>query len=327
MNILYTEETEGLAELGTELQELKELSQPDVLLDMVKGWIPDLTSLGIKLLIALVIFLVGRKIIGLILRMAKHSFERAGMEISVMKFLNSLIGFCLNALLIFIIAGQMGIDSASIVAILGSAGLALGLALQESLKNLAGGIVILIMKPFRVGDYILSPQAEGTVALIGLVYTTLVTIDNKTISIPNGTLSNSVVTNVTAMDRRRLDLTVGIGYNSDLKQAKEILKQIYTRHPSILKEEEILVYVDSLAEDSVVLGARGWTKSEDYWKTRWDITEQMKLEFDRAGIQIPFKQMDIHISTFPREETAGQEQMHLRAAGFDGDEKEQKPRL
>ena len=154
--------------------------------------------------------------------------------------------------------------------------------------------------------------------LIGLVYTTLVTIDNKTISIPNGTLSNSVVTNVTAMDRRRLDLTVGIGYNSDLKQAKEILKQIYTRHPSILKEEEILVYVDSLAEDSVVLGARGWTKSEDYWKTRWDITEQMKLEFDRAGIQIPFKQMDIHISTFPREETAGQEQMHLRAAGFDG---------
>ena len=170
MNILYTAETEGLAELGTELQELKELSQPDVLLDMVKGWIPDLTSLGIKLLIALVIFLVGRKIIGLILRMAKHSFERAGMEISVMKFLNSLIGFCLNALLIFIIAGQMGIDSASIVAILGSAGLALGLALQESLKNLAGGIVILIMKPFRVGDYILSPQAEGTVALIGLVY-------------------------------------------------------------------------------------------------------------------------------------------------------------
>ena len=145
MNILYTAETEGLAELGTELQELKELSQPDVLLDMVKGWIPDLTSLGIKLLIALVIFLVGRKIIGLILRMAKHSFERAGMEISVMKFLNSLIGFCLNALLIFIIAGQMGIDSASIVAILGSAGLALGLALQESLKNLAGGIVFLIM--------------------------------------------------------------------------------------------------------------------------------------------------------------------------------------
>ena len=107
MNILYTAETEGLAELGTELQELKELSQPDVLLDIVKGWIPDLTSLGIKLLIALVIFLVGRKIIGLILRMAKHSFERAGMEISVMKFLNSLIGFCLNALLIFIIAGQM----------------------------------------------------------------------------------------------------------------------------------------------------------------------------------------------------------------------------
>lgn len=324
MNILYTAETEGFGDLGEGLKELKELSQPDVLLDTVKGWLPDLTSLGIKLLIALIIFLAGRKIIGLLLKMARHSFERAGVEISVMKFLNSLIGFCLNALLIFIIAGQMGIDSASIVAILGSAGLALGLALQESLKNLAGGIVILMMKPFRVGDYILSPQAEGTVSLIGLVYTTLVTIDNKTISIPNGTLSNSVVTNVTAMDKRRLDLTVGIGYQSDLKQAKEIVEQIYAGHPSILKEEEILVYVDSLAEDSVVLGARGWTKSEDYWKTRWAIIEQMKLEFDRAGIQIPYKQMDIHISGSACGEMPGEGQMHLRAAGFSEDEEEER---
>lgn len=303
MNILFVQETQAFGSLGEELENLKELGKPDVLWSTLKGWIPDLTGFGLKLLFILLIFIAGRKIIALLLKMARRSFERTGMEIGAMKFLNSLLGFCLNALLIFIIAGQLGFDSASIVAILGSAGLAIGLALQESLKNFAGGILILMMKPFRVGDYIVSPEAEGTVSLIGLVYTTLVTIDNKTISIPNGTLSNSIVTNVTAMERRRLDLTVGIGYQSDLKRAKAILERIYREHPSVLKEEEILVYVDSLAEDSVVLGARGWTESGDYWKTRWDIIEQIKLEFDKAGIRIPYRQMDIYISSQPKEES------------------------
>ena len=212
------------------------------------------------------------------------------------KFIGSLLKFSLNALLIFIIAGQLGIDSASIVAILGSAGLAIGLALQESLKNFAGGILILVMKPFKVGDYIMMPNAEGTVSVIGLVYTILVTIDNKTISIPNGTLSNSIVTNVTAMEKRRLDLTVGIGYQSDLRKAKEIMDRIYRQHPSVLQEEPIVTYVDSLGDDSVVLGARGWTKSEDYWAARWDITEKIKLAFDEEGIEIPYRQMDVHIT-------------------------------
>lgn len=295
MNVLI-QQTQSLNSLGEEFQDLKELGNPDVVMDAIKSWLPDLTHLGIKLFIALLIFLVGRKVIRLLLNMARHSFERAGMEIGVMRFLNSLLKFSFNALLIFIIAGHLGFDSASIVAILGSAGLAIGLALQESLKNFAGGVLILMMKPFRVGDYIISPQAEGTVSLIGLVYTTLITIDNKTISIPNGTLSNSVVTNVTAMEKRRLDLTVGIGYQSDLKKAKEIVEKIYREHPCILKDEEIIVYVDSLADDSVVLGARGWTATGDYWKTRWDITEQMKLEFDRADIQIPFRQLDVHVT-------------------------------
>ena len=195
-----------------------------------------------------------------------------------------------------LLAGQLGIDSASIVAILGSAGLAIGLALQESLKNFAGGILILVMKPFKVGDYIVMPNAEGTVSVIGLVYTILVTIDNKTISIPNGTLSNSIVTNVTAMEKRRLDLTVGIGYQSDLRKAKEIMDRIYRQHPSVLQEEPIVTYVDSLGDDSVVLGARGWTKSEDYWAARWDITEKIKLAFDEEGIEIPYRQMDVHIT-------------------------------
>lgn len=156
--------------------------------------------------------------------------------------------------------------------------------------------MILVMKPFKVGDYIVMPNAEGTVSVIGLVYTILVTIDNKTISIPNGTLSNSIVTNVTAMEKRRLDLTVGIGYQSDLRKAKEIMDRIYRQHPSVLQEEPIVTYVDSLGADSVVLGARGWTKSEDYWAARWDITEKIKLAFDEEGIEIPYRQMDVHIT-------------------------------
>ena len=271
-----TQETDAISALGEDLKELQEFGKPDVLMDALKGWVPDLIRFGLNLLVILVIFIVGRKIIRLLLKMARHSFERAGMEIGVTKFIGSLLKFSLNALLIFIIAGQLGIDSASIVAILGSAGLAIGLALQESLKNFAGGILILVMKPFKVGDYIVMPNAEGTVSVIGLVYTILVTIDNKTISIPNGTLSNSIVTNVTAMEKRRLDLTVGIGYQSDLRKAKEIMDRIYRQHPSVLQEEPIVTYVDSLGDDSVVLGARGWTKSEDYWAARWDITEKIK---------------------------------------------------
>lgn len=290
-------EQETAAVLGELAEGLKELQGMDssAFIRLVKGWIPGIVSFGLRMLIAVLIFFVGRKIINIIQKMVGRSFERAGMEISVMKFLHSLIGFCLNGILIFIIAGQIGIDSASIVAILGSAGLALGLALQGSLANFAGSILILVMKPFKVGDYIISPQGEGTVSIIGLVYTTLMTMDNKSVTVPNGILSNSTVTNVTAMERRRLDLTVGIGYNSDLKKAKELLEDIYNEHPAMQKEEPVLVYVDNLAESSVVIGARGWVAAEDYWRTRWDILEKIKLEFDRAGIEIPFNQMDIHI--------------------------------
>lgn len=283
-----------LEELSENLKELQGMDS-HALLEMVKGWLPGIINFGIRILLAILIYLIGRKIIHIIQKMLRRSFERANMEISVVKFLHSLIGFCLNGILIFIIAGQIGFDSASIVAILGSAGLALGLALQGSLANFAGSILILVMKPFKVGDYIVSPQAEGTVSIIGLVYTTLMTIDNKSVTIPNGILSNTTVTNVTAMDKRRLDLTVGIGYSSDLKKAKEVLEQIYRTHKSVRKDDELVVYVDRLAESSVVLGARGWVSALDYWPARWDIIEKIKLEFDKEGIQIPYNQMDVHI--------------------------------
>ena len=217
------------------------------------------------------------------------------MEISLRKFLLSVLNATMYCLLGFIIAGQIGVNSASIVALLGSASIAVGLAVQGSLANFAGGVLILMMKPFRVGDYIVSKDGEGTVYTIGLVYTVLNTVDNKQVVIPNGTLSNSPLTNVTAMDKRRIDIKIGIGYGSDLKRAKQIMEEIYVTHPAVLKEESINVFVDELGASSVTIGGRGWVATEDYWSTRWNMMEQIKLAFDEAGIEIPYNQLDVHI--------------------------------
>ena len=273
--------------------------------EALKSWLSGLSGFGMDLLVAAVILGIGFKITGAVRRMAERSFARMEMELSLRKFLLSLIQALMYGLLIFMAADRIGLQSSSIIALLGSAGVTLGLALQGSLSNFAGGVLILLVRPFKVGDYIVSEYGEGTVAAIGLVYTTLNTVDNKTVVIPNGSLSNSPITNATAEDFRRLDLTVGIGYQSDLRRAKEILLDIYTSHPCILKDRPIQVFVDQLAASSVVIGGRGWTATGDYWQTRWDITEEIKLRFDEAGIQIPFNQLDVHVNYEGKGDTEG----------------------
>ena len=273
--------------------------------EALKSWLSGLSGFGMDLLVAAVILGIGFKITGAVRRMAERSFARMEMELSLRKFLLSLIQALMYGLLIFMAAERIGIQSSSIIALLGSAGVTLGLALQGSLSNFAGGVLILLVRPFKVGDYIVSEYGEGTVAAIGLVYTTLNTVDNKTVVIPNGSLSNSPITNATAEDFRRLDLTVGIGYQSDLRRAKEILLDIYTSHPCILKDRPIQVFVDQLAASSMVIGGRGWTATGDYWQTRWDITEKIKLRFDEAGIQIPFNQLDVHVNYEGKGDTEG----------------------
>ena len=169
-------------------------------------------------------------------------------------------------------------------------------AFEEDRKHaLDAGMDGFIMKPFRVGDYIISPSGEGRVSMVGLVYTTILTTDNKAITIPNGTLSNSTVTNVTAMDKRMLELKVGIAYEADIRTAKAVLERVYREHPMVKKDEDIKVFVDSLGDSSVVLGIRGWVETSDYWQTRWDILERIKLSFDEAGIEIPYNKMDVHL--------------------------------
>lgn len=286
---------ETLGELQQEVQENLDQLRNNAVMETLRSWAPEGIAFGIKLLIALVIFFIGSRIIKLIYHMLNRSFKRVDMEVSLRKFLLSVLNAAMYCLLAFMIAGQIGVNSASIVALLGSASIAVGLAVQGSLANFAGGVLILLMKPFRVGDYIVSKDGEGTVRSIGLVYTVLNTGDNKQVVIPNGTLSNSPLTNVTAMDKRRLDVLVGIGYHSDLKKAKEIMGRIFHSQEKVLKEEPIDVFVSDLTENSVTIGGRGWTSIDDYWPVRWEILERVKLEFEAAGIEIPISRMEVQV--------------------------------
>lgn len=286
-----SEATEETLEAFKEVQENLEQLKPNVFLETLKGWTPELIAFGIKILIALIIFFIGSRLIRLICRMLERSFKRVDMEVSLRKFLLSVFNAGMYCFLVFVIAGQIGINSASIVALLGSVSIAIGLAVQGSLANFAGGVLILLMKPFRVGDYIISKDGEGTVNTIGLVYTILNTADNKQVVIPNGSLSNSAMTNVTAMKKRRLDILIRISYHSDLKQAKTIMEQIFTGHPAIMKEEPVEIFISDLTENAVILGGRGWTGSGDYWTARCEILEQVKLQYEQAGIEIPYSKM------------------------------------
>ena len=289
--------TEETLELAQEVYQDLEQLRPNMVFDTLKSWLPGLTRLGYRILMAALILLIGFRVAGMVRKMLEKSFTRMEMEISLKKFLLSMVYAMVCGLSIFIAADKLGISSASIIAILGSAGLAISLSMQNMLGNFAGGVIILLMKPFKVGDYIICGQEEGTVAAIGLVYTTLNTMDNKQIVLPNGNLSNTSLTNVTAQEKRRLELKVGISYQSDLKKAKDILYGLFEAHPLIKKDQDLIVFVDQLGESSVVIGARGWVETGNYWSGKWELTEKVKLAFDEAGIEIPFRQMDVNVKS------------------------------
>ncbi len=285
-----TETLEIVQEVQQDLAQLK----PNVILETMKSWIPGLIKLGYRLLAVCIILAVGFKIAGIVRKMLGKTFDRMDMEVSLRKFLLSAVYACICGLVVFVAAEKLGISSASIIALIGSAGLALSLSLQNMLGNFAGGVALLMLKPFKVGDYIICGSEEGTVSAIGLVYTTLHTMDNRQVTLPNGSLSNSNLTNVTAQEKRRLEIKVMIGYQSDLKRAKEILEQLCTGNELVKQEEGILVFVDSLGDSGVVLGARAWVATGDYWSVKWELTEKIKLSFDEEGIEIPYQQVDVH---------------------------------
>ena len=263
--------------------------------DKLKGWGPGISDLALRVLAAAVILLIANRIVRVVRRLVNNALERSSADRVVSRFLMTAAEIGIYALAVFMAADSLGIPTASTVTLLGSAGLAVGLALQESLKNVAGGIMIMLVHPFDVGEYILFEDQEGTVEKVGLIYTTLMTPNQRKITIPNGSISNGVVVNVTGQGKRRLDLEIGIGYGSDLKLAKTNLRGLFGSHPLVLQEEGVTVYVGELGESAVTVGVRGFTTTEDYWTVRWEMIESIKERFDQAGIEIPYRKMDVRL--------------------------------
>ena len=249
------------------------------------------------IVVALLIWIIGKKVIGLVLKITKSALEKGKVDSGVQSFLMSLARILLYGVLIVILAGTVGIETGSIIALLGSAGLAIGLALQGSLSNFAGGVLILVIKPFRIGDYIVVNGMEGTVTGIDIFYTKLRTGDNRVAVLPNGALSNSNLINVTQEEIRRVDLTASVDYGSDIKKVKQILFDIASDLEYSFEDEghPIQVYVSSYEASSIDVGLRFWVKAEDYWTAKWAATEMTKEKFDAAGISIPFNQLDVMI--------------------------------
>ncbi len=253
-------------------------------------------NLGARVIIAIICYVIGIKLISLARKIIVKSLVKAGVEKGAQTFIDACVKFAMYFVLVLIVASQFGFDATSVVAILGSIGLTVGLALQGSFSNFAGGIIILVMKPFKVGDYIIedSHKNEGIVTGIHMFYTYLKTYDNKVIVVPNGTLCNNSLTNLTFMNERRVDFSIGISYDSDIRLAKDTLAKILEKEPHMLKNHEHQIFVKSLGDDSVVLGANFWVKPADYFAANWYMNETVKLTFDEVGISIPFRQLDVH---------------------------------
>ncbi|MBQ6835122.1 MAG: mechanosensitive ion channel family protein [Lachnospiraceae bacterium] len=264
----------------------------DKMMDAAAEWI---TGAGFRILVVALILIIGLKVIKKIRKILDRSMEKAGVETTLRRFVNALANVLMMGLLIFIAAEELGISVTSLVAVVGSVGLALSLAMEKSLANFAGGVMVLLLKPFKAGDFISTPDGDGVVDSIGLVYTTLVTADNQRINIPNSNMTSNVVTNVTGVEKRKVVLNIGISYNADLKKAKEVLRRLFENHEGIISEDGIDVIVDSLGESSVNLSARGWVLTGNYWTTRWDLLEQIKLTFDEEGIEIPYNYLNVNV--------------------------------
>lgn len=244
-----------------------------------------------NVVMAIIIFILGLWVIKFINRLVLKFFNKADYDPSLESFLQSFINIALKIMLFVIVITQLGVQSTSLVAIIGAAGLAVGLALQGSLANFAGGVLILLFKPFKVGDFISAQGVDGTVKEISIFTTKLSTFGNQVAIVPNGQLSNNNIINYNAEETRRDNITVGIGYSSNIKRAKEILLQICAENKNILKQPAPQVYVAELAESSVNLSLRFWANNETFWDAHFQVIEELKLRFDAAEIEIPFPQV------------------------------------
>ncbi len=270
---------------------MDKLSELERFAEQAMEWLWDFIP---NLIVATVILILGLWIIRFINHLVKRFFERKDYDLALESFLQSFIKIALKVILFVLVVTQLGVKSSSLVAMLGAAGLAIGLALQGSLANFAGGVLILIFKPFRVGDWISAQGVDGTVKEISIFTTKLNTFGNQVAIIPNGQLSNNNIVNYNAEPLRRDKIDVGIGYSSDIKKAKDILLELSQGHEKILKDPAPEVYVGELADSAVTLSLRYWAANEDFWTVHFYMMETLKYKFDEAGIEIPFPQLDVH---------------------------------
>jgi len=250
---------------------------------------------GINIAMAIVIYVIGRIVVGFILSLFRRLMAKSKYDAMLVDFLEAIISAILMLFVIVASLNQLGVDTTSLVAILGAAGLAIGLSLQDSLKNFAAGVMLLVFKPFKSGDFVEAGGTAGTINKIGIFTTTMTTPDNKEIIVPNGGIYSNNITNYSAKETRRVDMVVGIGYDADLRKAKEILNEMVRADERILSEPAPTVAVSELADSSVNFVVRPWCKASDFWGVKFDFTEQVKLRFDQEGISIPFPQMDVHL--------------------------------
>lgn len=281
----------------TQVTEVMENVEKTFLENYMDGAMPGILDFAIDVIFAFVVFAIATRLVKWAVNILRKSMERANAEQGVITFVCSLCRYALYFILIFMILSHFGVTASSVIAVLGSAGLTVGLALQGSLSNFAGGVLILLLKPFVVGDYIIenTDKQEGFVTEITIFYTKLLTIDNKAIMIPNGTLSNSSIINATAMTKRRLDLRFNVAYDSDIAKVKEILEKVVLKDEAVLTDEDKNVFVSDLMDGYIVMGARCWVNSSDYWSAKWRITENIKNTFDKEGISMAFPQLEVNL--------------------------------
>lgn len=278
-------------------EELEAIDVSNVTAEEAINWLgqlgPFLIEFGKKLLAVIIFLLVARKFISWLKKVLEKSFSRSDLDEGISKFLLSLTNISLNVLMVIVAVNMLGIATGSITAILGSLGVTLGLALQGSLSNLFGGVLILIMQPFKIGDYIIAGTDEGTVEGIDIFYTKLLTIDNRKVVIPNGGLSNQSIVNVTNEEARRVDIQIPIEYSENIGKVKGILWGLIKDEPMILETPEPVVVVGDLGVSAIIMEIRTWTKTEDYWPLRWKLLEGIKEEFDKNGVAIQVNQLEV----------------------------------
>lgn len=250
---------------------------------------------GPKILLAILVLIIGLWIINRFTRVTRKMMEARNVNVSLIGFVSSLANIGLKVLLLISVAGMIGIQTTSFIAVLGAAGLAIGFALQGTLSNFAGGVMVLIFKPYKVGDLIQAQGHLGVVKEIHIFVTIMLSPEKKTIIIPNGAISNGDITNFTTEGIIRVDMTFGISYSSNIKKAKEVLMKVLEDHPNVLKDPAPFVGVSALADSSINLAVRPHAKPEDYWTVYFDVYETGKEALDKAGITIPFPQMDVHL--------------------------------